>query len=195
MVISRDCTASSVDTRDGSHYQLTRNFFLVINDQNAARMSYNPFKLLLHVPVPWVFILTYFCGVGLEFVFPGRVRYPVPNPAASILGCVLFTTGAVIAAWGWLIFRKARTTTVPGRTSRKLITSGPYQFSRNPMYVGLTLAYLGEAGLLHQIWPVFLLVATISYLNWIVIPVEEARLNEAFPLEYQTYCAKVRRWI
>ena len=63
------------------------------------------------------------------------------------------------------------------------------------MYVGLALAYLGEAGLLHQLWPVLLLPLTICYINWIVIPVEEARLNEVFALEYQAYCAKVRRWI
>jgi protein-S-isoprenylcysteine O-methyltransferase Ste14 len=36
---------------------------------------------------------------------------------------------------------------------------------------------------------------TICYINWIVIPVEEARLNEVFAPEYQTYCAKVRRWV
>jgi protein-S-isoprenylcysteine O-methyltransferase Ste14 len=158
-------------------------------------MSYNPLRLLLHVPVPWVFILAYLCGVGLERVFPISVHLPETNRIGTILGGVLFAMGAAVAAWGWLIFYKARTTTVPGRASSKLITWGPYQFSRNPMYVGLILAYLGEAGLLHQIWPVLLLAVTISYINWIVIPVEEARLNEVFALEYQTYCAKVRRWI
>ena len=158
-------------------------------------MFYNPFRLLLHVPVPWVFILTYLCGVGLEFVFPDTVHSPETYTASSILGGILLAMGVVIAAWGWLIFYKARTTTVPGRASSKLVTWGPYRFSRNPMYVGLSLAYLGEAGLLHQLWPVFLLPLTICYINWIVIPVEEARLNEVFAPEYQTYCAKVRRWV
>jgi protein-S-isoprenylcysteine O-methyltransferase Ste14 len=158
-------------------------------------MSYNPFRLLLHIPVPWVFILTYLLGVGLELVFPSGVHSPETNRVSFILGGVLFVTGAAIAAWGWLIFHKARTTTIPGRTSSKLITWGPYRFSRNPMYVGLIFAYLGEAGFLHQIWPVVLLFFTIAYINWIVIPVEEARLSDVFGLEYQTYCAKVRRWI
>ncbi len=159
-------------------------------------MFYNPFRLLLHVPVPWVFILTYLCGVGLGLAFPGSVHLPATYLlTGTVLGGALFAAGAAIATWGWLIFYKARTTTVPGRASSKLVTRGPYQFSRNPMYIGLILAYLGEAGLLHQIWPVPLLVVTISYLNWIVIPVEEARLNDVFGPEYQTYCAKVRRWI
>ena len=48
------------------------------------------------------------------------------------------------------------------------------------MYVGLTLAYLGEAGLLRHVWPVILLPLTLAYLNGIVIPVEEARLSKNF---------------
>ena len=156
-------------------------------------MLNNPFKLLLHVPAPWVFILTYLCGVVLELVCRGKVHPPV-TPASIIVGGVLFALGALVARWSWLIFHKARTTTVPGRASRRLITWGPYRFSRNPMYVGLSLAYLGEAGLLHQIWLVLLLPLTIAYVNRVVIPVEEVRLNEVFALDYQTYRAKVRRW-
>ncbi len=158
-------------------------------------MFYNPFRLLLHVPVPWVFVLTYLCGVSLELVCRTSVHLPVTHPAGVILGGVLFAAGAVSAAWSWLIFHKARTTTIPGRASSKLITWGPYRFSRNPMYVGLIFAYVGEAGILHQIWPVLLLPLVVSYINWIVIPVEEARLKEVFELEYQAYCAKVRRWV
>ena len=63
------------------------------------------------------------------------------------------------------------------------------------MYVGLTLAYLGEAGILRQIWPVLLLPLTLAYVNWTVIPVEEKKLREVFAEEYERYRAKVRRWI
>jgi protein-S-isoprenylcysteine O-methyltransferase Ste14 len=157
-------------------------------------MLNNPLKLLLHVPVPWVFILTYLCGVVLELVCRSKIHPPETNPASTIAGGVLFALGASVAGWSWLIFFKARTTTVPGRVSNRLITWGPYRFSRNPMYAGLSLAYLGEAGLLHQIWPALLLPLMIAYINWVVIPVEEARLKEVFALDYQTYCAKVRRW-
>ena len=65
----------------------------------------------------------------------------------------------------------------------------------NPMYVGLVLAYLGEAGMLKQVWPVVLLPLTVASVNWIVIPVEEARLRGAFGEEYKRYRASVRRWI
>ncbi|HKW64907.1 MAG TPA: isoprenylcysteine carboxylmethyltransferase family protein [Candidatus Acidoferrum sp.] len=154
----------------------------------------NPMRLLMRVPVPWVFVLTYLLGVGLEFTRSRVIRSETAQ-VSTIVGSGVFTVGALIAGWGWVIFRKARTTTVPGKASAKLVTWGPYRFTRNPMYVGLSLAYLGEAGLQKQIWPVFLLPLMIAYLNWTVIPVEEAKLREVFQDEYEQYRARVRRWI
>lgn len=154
----------------------------------------NPFRFLLHVPVPWVFVLNYLLGIGLERMSPIALS-PHAAQVSTKAGAALFAAGAVIAGWGLVLFRKARTTTVPGKSSAQLVTSGPYRFTRNPMYVGLTLAYLGEAGLLKQVWPAILLPLTIAYVNWTVIPVEEAKLEEVFPDEYPQYRSRVRRWI
>ena len=147
----------------------------------------------MRIPVPWVFILTYILGAVLEHLFPLCPADWAPR-GLNVAGGVLFGIGAIIAGWGLVLFRKAKTTTVPGKLSGKLVTWGPYRFTRNPMYVGLVLAYLGEAGLLKQIWPVVLLPLTVTYLNWIVIPVEEAKLEEVFHEEYKQYCLQVRRW-
>jgi protein-S-isoprenylcysteine O-methyltransferase Ste14 len=153
----------------------------------------NPLRLLMHIPVPWVFVLTYLLGVGLESARPPTVR--TKAPLVGVAGGALFAIGAAIAAWSLLIFHKARTTTVPGKPSSQLVTWGPYRFSRNPMYVGLVVAYLGEAGILKQVWPVALLPLTVAYINWIVVPVEEARLTEGFREAYEQYRARVRRWL
>jgi protein-S-isoprenylcysteine O-methyltransferase Ste14 len=154
----------------------------------------NPIRFLMHVPVPWVFVLMYLVGVGLESARPVNILRQLAL-VSTIAGGVLFTMGAVIAGWCLLIFRTARTTTVPGQSSVKLVTWGAYRFTRNPMYVGLVLAYRGEAGLLKQIWPVVTLPLTLAYLNWTVIPVEEARLKEVFQGEYEQHRSRVRRWI
>ena len=146
------------------------------------------------LPVPWVFVLAYLAGVGLEFAFFGR------GPAAGsnfivAAGMVLFAAGAVFAGWAWMLFYKARTTRVPGEASTALVTSGPYRVTRNPMYVGLALAYLGEAGMLKQVWPGALLPLVIAYLDRVVIPVEEARLREVFGERFRKYQSEVRRWL
>ena len=154
----------------------------------------NPFRFLLYVPVPWVFVLSYLAGAALEIVHR-RTIPPDIALASTIAGGVLFALGALIAGSALVIFRRARTTTVPGQTSAKLVTWGPYRFTRNPMYVGLTLAYLGEAGMLKQIWPIILLPLTLAYVNWTVIPLEEARLQEVFQHDYEQYRARVRRWL
>jgi protein-S-isoprenylcysteine O-methyltransferase Ste14 len=151
-------------------------------------------RSLLRVPVPWVFVLTYLVGAGLEAVFhPGG--FLRDNNFLTPTGAVVFVLGAAFAGWGWFIFHGARTTRVPGEISTTLVTWGPYRFTRNPMYVGLSLAYLGKAGILHQVAPVILLPLTITYLNRVVIPVEEGRLREVFGTEYDRYRNRVRRWL
>jgi protein-S-isoprenylcysteine O-methyltransferase Ste14 len=151
-------------------------------------------RFLLAVPVPWVFVLVYLFGVFLEHVAPLPLRLP-PVPAMSIIGAAVFGVGAALALWGLLTFHRARTTTVPGQRSSTLVTWGPYRFSRNPMYVGLTIAYLGEAALLHHVWPVVLLPLVLAYLNRTVIPLEEGKLQDVFGSTYDRYRAAVHRWL
>ena len=152
-------------------------------------------RLLLRVPVPWVFALTYLIGVVLEATVPIQTTQRPNANVMLLVGAVVFSIGAIIAGWGLVTFRGARTTTVPGRTSAQLVTWGPYRFTRNPMYVGLTIAYLGETLILRQIWPLILLPLTLAYVNWVVIPLEQGKLREAFGDEYVRYQARVRRWL
>lgn len=153
------------------------------------------YKILLRIPVPWVFILTYLVGLALHFVFPFKILSGTELISVKIVGVVLFAKGAFFAAWSLLIFHKASTTTTPGEISKKMVTFGPYRLTRNPMYVSLFLAYLGEAGFLTQIWPVLVLPFMLYYLNQVVIPLEEELLEKEFGEEYKNYCKQVRRWI
>jgi protein-S-isoprenylcysteine O-methyltransferase Ste14 len=148
-------------------------------------------QALLRVPVPWVFILSYLLGAALELVIPARLVGAWTTP----IGAIFFLIGAVVATWGQVLFRRAHTTTVPGEVSSTFVSSGPYRISRNPMYLGLVLAYIGEAGLLNQVWPLVLLPFVIAYVHSTVIPLEESRLEEAFGEQYDRYRARVRRWI
>ncbi len=147
----------------------------------------------LHMPVPWVFVAAYLLGVGVQLVVPVHPSSPTASLVIRVAGCVLFLTGAGLAAWGLLLFRRASTTTVPGDAANALVTSGPYRLTRNPMYVGLALAYLGEAGLLVQAWPLLFLPLAIAYVNWFVIPIEEDTLRQFDG--YERYSSSVRRWV
>jgi len=165
-----------------------------MTDDTRASVA-TPFHFLLRIPVPWVFVLTYLIGVLFELYWPIRGGPSVPSNVTLAFGIVVFTVGALIAGWGLLTFRKARTTTVPGRASAQLVTWGPYRFSRNPMYVGLAIAYCGEAAIQRQLWPVILLPITLAYVNWVVIPLEQRKLTDVFGEEYARYQRRVRRWL
>jgi protein-S-isoprenylcysteine O-methyltransferase Ste14 len=121
------------------------------------------------------------------------------TPVMAVLivrtGIAIFVLGAIIAGWGLILFHRSGTTTTPGETSNTFVTRGPYRFTRNPMYVGLTLAYIGEAGILKQAWPLAFLPLVLIYLNWTVIPLEESRLSASFDTTYDEYRSRVRRWI
>jgi protein-S-isoprenylcysteine O-methyltransferase Ste14 len=78
---------------------------------------------------------------------------------------------------------------------RKLIKSGPYQFTRNPMYLGLVILTLGIA-IWVGAWPMFgVPIALFATANWVHIPFEEAKMRRQFGAAYDNYVARVRRWI
>src|SRR5205807_4371646 len=134
-------------------------------------------------------------GVSLEYSVPPTIRSAAVIQISHIIGIVLIVAGVSLAMSGLGLFRAARTTTVPFESASKLVTWGPYRFSRNPMYVSLVLIYLGEAGILAQIWPLLLLQLPVAYVHGTVIPFEEARLREVFGVDYEQYYTRERRWV
>jgi len=149
----------------------------------------------LPIPVPWVFVLAYLIGLALQYLIPVPVNGTGILLGSRIAGGILLVVGLSLAAWSLIIFQSNHTTTSPVEKSSKLVTWGPYRFSRNPMYVSLTIIYLGEAGVLVQIWPLIFLILTLVYLQLIVVPYEEIKLQKTFGDSYKQYFARVHCWI
>jgi len=149
----------------------------------------------LPIPVPWVFVLAYLIGLALQYLIPVPVNGTGILLGSRIAGGILLVVGLSLAAWSLIIFQSNHTTTSPVEKSSKLVTWGPYRFSRNPMYVSLAIIYLGEAGVLVQIWPLIFLILTLVYLQLIVVPYEEIKLQKTFGDSYKQYFARVHRWI
>jgi protein-S-isoprenylcysteine O-methyltransferase Ste14 len=110
-------------------------------------------------------------------------------------GAALMLAGIGLMLWAWRHFRNAHTPITPTATPAVLVDDGPYRFSRNPMYLGITLALLGT-GLAFGaplMAPAALAFALI--VHRVHIPHEEAAMQRAFGGWYSDYAATVRRWL
>ena len=119
------------------------------------------------------------------------------NPWKIQVATVLGILGIVVSLLGVLAFRRANTTAdprVPYQTTN-LVSSGIYQLSRNPMYLGFFFILLGWAVYLSQGLSFLLLPAFVLYMNRFQIAPEERFMREKFGAEYGSYMSKVRRWV
>jgi protein-S-isoprenylcysteine O-methyltransferase Ste14 len=143
------------------------------------------------VPPPLLYAVPLAVGLLIQHwshlpIVPGRAAAPL-GVACVFLGVVGFP--AVLA------FHRARTSPNPFRPSSALVTTGPYRFSRNPMYVGLTLLYAGVAIWVNAVWPLLFLPGILIVLHYGVVVREEAYLERTFGDEYRQYAQRVRRWL
>ncbi len=116
-------------------------------------------------------------------------------PVAWVLGISALACAALVLVTAPGLFLLHRTTIVPHATPRALVTSGPFRFTRNPMYVAVTAAYVGVALVLNMIWPLLLLGLPLWIIHAKVIPREEWALTQAFGDDYRAYQKRVRRWL
>jgi protein-S-isoprenylcysteine O-methyltransferase Ste14 len=114
------------------------------------------------------------------------------------LGVVLVAGGATTVAWAMGLFAwRGLGTPAPFDPPKKFVALGPYRYVRNPMYVGVVLALLGEA-VLFPAAARFLLAYTAAvwlFTHLFVVLYEEPTLRKKFGAEYEAYCARVRRWM
>jgi protein-S-isoprenylcysteine O-methyltransferase Ste14 len=148
-------------------------------------------------PPPFLPAAAFLGGLALE-----RWVYRLPIAGGdrtrgflSVAGAALAALGLLLAGWSMLTFARARTAIVPMFPATRLVMSGPYRLSRNPMYVGLTALHVGLALLLDMAWPIILLPAALTALYALVIRREEAYLSTAFGETYRAYTGTVRRWL
>ena len=113
-----------------------------------------------------------------------------------IVGAVVFLVGMMIMILCIADFAiKGKGTLSPADPTKKLVISSLYQYSRNPMYVGVILILIGEAIFFQSVdLAVYTLVVFIAFSVFVIL-VEEPRLKRDFGKEYKAYCSSVRRWI
>ncbi len=144
-------------------------------------------------PLPPVFLLITVAGmVALHFLAPAAQVMP---PVFRTLGAVLVLLGFAVAIWVNQMFKREGTTIRPYQVSEALVESGPFRYSRNPIYVAMIGALVGVWLLLGSLTPVLV----IPLFAWVIatrfIPTEEQMLEDRFGDAYRSYKTRVRRWL
>jgi protein-S-isoprenylcysteine O-methyltransferase Ste14 len=111
-----------------------------------------------------------------------------------VVGVPLFVLGITIFLWARMALRRHRTTLMVWSPSSELVQDGPYAFSRNPIYLGFALLYLGTSLILDSGYILIMLLVVVVLFDRLQIPREEKYLEERFGEAFMAYRARVRRW-
>jgi protein-S-isoprenylcysteine O-methyltransferase Ste14 len=141
---------------------------------------------------PAVYLATIVAGALLQLAWPAAF---LPGGFVVAIGSALVVAAIVLFLYSVATFRAAGTPVPGNRPTTAVVSSGPYGFSRNPIYVAFSLLQLGIAVWMNSLWLLATLMVAIALMTTIVIPREEAYLQSKFGAEYLQYKARVRRWI
>ena len=140
---------------------------------------------------PIVYLASILAGFGLNAVWPVEV-FP---RAIKSLGGLLTLVAVALFVLSVREFRRARTPIRTRKPVTTVITTGPYRFSRNPIYLSFTLLQFGLGMWANSAWVVGMLIPTLVLMSYGVIAREERYMARKFGDEYLQYRAAVRRWL
>ena len=143
-------------------------------------------------PPPIIVLVLLLAGVELD------ARVPAPflgTVVQTVLGVMFIVPAVALAFWAIRLFRRSGTQVEPWKPSTALVIEGPYRYTRNPMYLAMTLLFAGLGFAIDTFWLFALLPLLVAALHFGVVRREERYLEGLFGVPYRDYCNTVRRWI
>ena len=148
-----------------------------------------PLPGLLRPPI--IFLAAILLGIALNLVWP----VPFRQPGLVWLGPLIVLCAVALFLRSLREFRAAGTSVRGSERSTTIVRTGPYRFSRNPIYLSFSLLVLGLAVWSNDLWLLVTLVPAVGVISRVVIPREERFLERNFRDQYLSYKAAVRRWL
>lgn len=143
-------------------------------------------------PPPLIFAGPLAIGLLLHRFFPKKF---LPRWIGITLGGMGIISGIMLIRGGFREMLSVKTNVNPTLPSTTIVTEGPYRYTRNPLYLGLTLMYVGITFLANALWAILLLPVVLLVMVYGVIKREEQYLERKFGEQYLSYKARVRRWL
>jgi protein-S-isoprenylcysteine O-methyltransferase Ste14 len=151
-----------------------------------------PLEQAFLAPTPVIHVGLLSVSVLLAILVPTRI---FPRRVASILGGGLFISGIIVMRWFFRTMRRNDAPVAYRASESKLVTDGPFRYTRNPMYLAIVLFHAGLACLVNALGFALVLPVHILVMQYGVIKHEERHLERVFGEEYRAYKGRVRRWI
>jgi protein-S-isoprenylcysteine O-methyltransferase Ste14 len=149
----------------------------------------------VRIPPPFLPLLTVLVGVGLNFIWPLAVGASLPVWIRIVLGAILVAAGFGLAVGAMKRFIATGQRPEPWETTPEIVESGPFRFTRNPMYVGMVLFCVAIGVMLANGWILILSPLCALGIQYVAIRHEEAYLEQKFGEQYLAYKRNVRRWL
>lgn len=143
------------------------------------------------LPPIW-FFLSIILMISLHIWLPFKQLFFAPF---NYLGIAAIIIGIVMVLASAFLFKQKNTTIKPLEESTYLVQEGLFKYSRNPIYLGMTISLLGVGLFLGSLTPFFVIPLFVWLIQTLFIEQEEKMLEEKFGDEYRQYKQKVRRWV
>jgi protein-S-isoprenylcysteine O-methyltransferase Ste14 len=151
---------------------------------------------MIRPPLAWA--LAVVAGLALNWLAP-LPFLPAALPArwlgARWVGATLFVLALALFAWAVVTITWAGSNVPTYRPTTTIVESGPYRFTRNPIYLGMALALIGLAIAFDILWLLLMLVPFALVIRYGVVAREEVYLERRFGDSYRGYRSRVRRWL
>ena len=157
-------------------------------------MATDPDNSGVRFPPPLIYLGMLLLGMAAERFVPLR-SFGIDRVLLVVSGLLLFIAGAVVLLAAAGLFRRLGTSAPPTRPTTRIVTTGPYRWTRNPMYLAMALIYAGLALGFDKPISFALLPLVLIVIQTQVIAREERYLEAKFGDDYRRYMVLVRRWL
>jgi protein-S-isoprenylcysteine O-methyltransferase Ste14 len=148
-------------------------------------------QVIIRPPIAWA--LAVLAGLALNWLMP--LPFVPGMLPAGWLGATVFALALALAAWAIATMTRAGSNVPTNRPSTTIVETGPYRFTRNPIYLGMFVGLVGLAIAFDSLWPLVTLVPFGLVIRYGVVAREEAYLERKFGDVYRGYRSGVRRWL
>lgn len=146
---------------------------------------------------PWppiIYGVAVLAAILLGLVLPLPIGWPAWEIRA-LAGAVLAIAAIAVEIGAARTLRRGETTIMPHRRSSRLVTGGPFAWSRNPIYLGNTALMIAIGLVAGSVWFILLAIVAAFAVTELAIKREERHLAALFGEEYGAYRSRVRRWL